>query len=60
MIMIVKITPDQLGRTPLVYVRQSTISQVMGNVESQRRQYDSAQAAETAGFVNDLAARVPG
>jgi DNA invertase Pin-like site-specific DNA recombinase len=48
--MSVKITPDHLSRAAVVYVRQSTMSQVMGNLESQRRQYDLAQAAETAGF----------
>lgn len=46
-----KITPDHLGRTAVVYVRQSTMSQVMGNLESQRRQYDLAGAAQNAGFV---------
>ncbi|HUN96243.1 MAG TPA: recombinase family protein [Bradyrhizobium sp.] len=48
--MTVKITPDHLSRAAVVYVRQSTMSQVMGNLESQRRQYDLAQAAEAAGF----------
>jgi DNA invertase Pin-like site-specific DNA recombinase len=46
-----KITPDHLGRTAVVYVRQSTMSQVTGNLESQRRQYDLAGATENAGFV---------
>ena len=46
-----KITPDHLGRTAVVYVRQSTMSQVMGNLESQRRQYDLAGAAQSAGFI---------
>ena len=41
-----KITPDHLGRAAVVYVRQSTMSQVMGNLESQRRQYDLAGAAQ--------------
>jgi DNA invertase Pin-like site-specific DNA recombinase len=45
-----KITPDHLGRAAVVYVRQSTMAQVMGNLESQRRQYDLAQAAGGAGF----------
>jgi hypothetical protein len=48
--MSVKITPDHLSRAAVVYVRQSTMSRVMGNLESQRRQYDLAQAAEAAGF----------
>lgn len=47
-----KITPDHLGRTAVVYVRQSTMAQVMGNLESQRRQYDLANAAEGAGFAS--------
>jgi len=47
-----KITPDHLGRTAVVYVRQSTMAQVMGNLESQRRQYDLAGAAEGAGFAS--------
>jgi hypothetical protein len=47
-----KIAPDHLGRTAVVYVRQSTMAQVMGNLESQRRQYDLAGAAEGAGFAS--------
>ncbi|MCP4999681.1 MAG: recombinase family protein [Hyphomicrobiales bacterium] len=47
-----KITPDHLGRAAVVYVRQSTMAQVMGNLESQRRQYDLAGAAEVAGFAS--------
>ena len=47
-----KITPDHLGRAAVVYVRQSTMAQVMGNLESQRRQYDLAGAAEAAGFAS--------
>ncbi len=45
-----RITPDHLGRAAVVYVRQSTMSQVTGNLESQRRQYDLAGAAESTGF----------
>lgn len=47
-----KITPDHLGRSAVVYVRQSTMAQVTGNLESQRRQYDLAGAAEKAGFAS--------
>ncbi len=47
-----KITSDHLGRAAAVYIRQSTMTQVMGNLESQRRQYDLAQAAEAAGFAS--------
>jgi DNA invertase Pin-like site-specific DNA recombinase len=45
-----RITPDHLNRAAVVYVRQSTMAQVMGNLESQRRQYDLAGAAEKIGF----------
>ena len=34
----------------IVYVRQSTMAQVFGNLESQRRQYDLASAARATGF----------
>jgi len=46
-----KITSEHLGRSAVVYVRQSTMSQVMGNLESRRRQYDLAGAAQKAGFI---------
>ena len=45
-----KITPDHLGRAAVVYVRQSTMTQVTGNLESQRRQYDLAGTAKSTGF----------
>ena len=45
-----KITADHLARSAIVYVRQSTMAQVVGNLESQRRQYDLASAARAAGF----------
>ena len=48
----IKITPDHLCRSAVVYVRQSTMAQVTGNRESQRRQYDLAGAAEKAGFAS--------
>jgi len=48
--MSIRITPDHLGRAAVVYVRQSTMAQVTGNLESQRRQYDLAGTAEAAGF----------
>jgi DNA invertase Pin-like site-specific DNA recombinase len=47
-----KITPDHLCRIAVVYVRQSTMAQVTGNLESQRRQYDLAGAAEKTGFAS--------
>ena len=47
-----RITPDHLRRVAIVYVRQSTMAQVTGNLESQRRQYDLAMAAKSAGFAS--------
>lgn len=45
-----KITADHLERTALVYVRQSTPSQVRNHLESQRRQYALADVARELGF----------
>src|SRR4029078_3701426 len=39
-----------LKRKAVVYVRQSTQSQVMTNLESKRRQYDLVDVARQAGF----------
>ncbi|UIJ91860.1 recombinase family protein (plasmid) [Sinorhizobium meliloti] len=50
--MTTKITSDHLGRAAVVYVRHSTMAQVTGNLESQRRQYDLAGAAATTGFAS--------
>jgi DNA invertase Pin-like site-specific DNA recombinase len=47
-----KITPDHLGRGAAVYVRQSTMGQVAGNIESQRRQYALVESARTIGFAS--------
>jgi len=47
-----KITADHLKRAAVVYVRQSSMSQVTGNLESQRRQYDLAGSAKAAGFAS--------
>ena len=47
-----KITPDHLGRGATVYVRQSTRGQVIGNTESQRRQYGLVSSAHAAGFAS--------
>jgi DNA invertase Pin-like site-specific DNA recombinase len=41
-----------LKRKAIVYVRQSTQSQVMTNLESQRRQYDLVDVARQRGFVD--------
>jgi hypothetical protein len=45
-----KITPDHLGRSAVVYVRQSTMGQVVEHTESQRRQYALAESARSLGF----------
>lgn len=47
-----KITTEHLGRGAAVYVRQSTMGQVVGHTESRRRQYGLADAARAAGFVD--------
>jgi DNA invertase Pin-like site-specific DNA recombinase len=47
-----KITADHLGRSAVVYVRQSTMGQVAENTESQRRQYALAESAHTIGFAS--------
>ena len=41
-----------LKRKAVVYVRQSTQSQVMTNLEGKRRQYDLADVARQHGFVD--------
>jgi DNA invertase Pin-like site-specific DNA recombinase len=45
-----KITHDHLGRGAVVYIRQSTMGQVIENTESQRRQYALAESASVMGF----------
>lgn len=45
-----KITPTHLNRHAVVYIRQSSPTQVTGNLESQRRQYSLAQKAKEYGF----------
>jgi DNA invertase Pin-like site-specific DNA recombinase len=47
-----KITSDHLARGAVVYVRQSTVTQIAENTESQRRQYALVEAARTAGFAS--------
>ncbi|WP_341992886.1 recombinase family protein [Azorhizobium sp. AG788] len=47
-----KITVDHLGRGAAIYVRQSTPGQLINHTESRRRQYDLADAARAAGFVD--------
>lgn len=45
-----KIAADHLSRTAYVYVRQSTLTQVQNNLESQRRQYALATRARQLGW----------
>ena len=47
-----KITPDHLGRGAVVYIRQSTLGQVVEHRESQRRQYALADSARAYGFAS--------
>jgi len=47
-----KITHEHLGRGAVVYVRQSTIGQVVEHTESQRRQYALADSARAMGFAS--------
>lgn len=47
-----KVTPDHLRRRAIVYVRQSTVIQVLHNLESLRRQYNLAEYARELGFTN--------
>jgi Resolvase, N terminal domain len=46
-----KLTPEHLQRRAIVYVRQSTLIQVVKNRESQLRQYHLADYARELGFV---------
>jgi excisionase family DNA binding protein len=46
--------PALLKRQAVIYVRQSTQSQVMTNLESQRRQYDLVEMARGYGFAGTL------
>ena len=45
-----KVTPQHLSRKAYLYVRQSTIRQVIENTESARRQYDLRQRAVALGW----------
>ena len=45
-----KITADHLSRSAFVYVRQSTVYQVMNNLESGRRQYGLVERARQLGW----------
>jgi DNA invertase Pin-like site-specific DNA recombinase len=45
-----KLTSEHLRRGAVVYVRQSTLGQVVHHTESQRRQYALAESARAMGF----------
>ena len=47
-----RIGADHLAREAIVYVRQSTIDQVINNVESRRRQYGLVERARQLGWAN--------
>lgn len=49
-----------LKRQAVIYVRQSMQSQVMTNLESQRRQYDLVEMARGYGFAGTLVIRMTG
>lgn len=46
----VEITPTQLSRRAAIYIRQSTLTQVAENLESQRRQYGLVERAVGLGW----------
>ena len=48
--MSVKITTEHLARGAVVYVRQSTLGQVIEHTESQHRQYALVESAKSHGF----------
>jgi DNA invertase Pin-like site-specific DNA recombinase len=45
-----KVQPEHLDRQALIYVRQSTLAQVVGNTGSKARQYDLVQRALELGW----------
>jgi len=47
-----KLTPEHLSRGAVIYVRQSTMGQVVEHTESQRRQYALADSANAMGFAS--------
>ena len=46
----IKITSEHLARRAIIYIRQSSSTQVLHNLESQRRQYDLVDQARRLGF----------
>lgn len=49
-IMNVKITTERLKRRAIVYIRQSSLTQVLENLESKQRQYNLANKPKEYGF----------
>ena len=49
-----KITTEHLSRRAILYVRQSSLRQVLENQESTRRQYDLRQKAVSLGWPEDM------
>jgi len=47
-----KLTAERLSRRAIVYVRQSSLGQVLHNQESQRRQYGLVDHAREMGFAD--------
>ena len=47
-----RIVADHLAREAIVYVRQSTMDQVINNVESRRRQYGLVERARQLGWAD--------
>jgi len=45
-----KLTSEHLAKSAVIYIRQSSMGQVVGNLESQKRQYALGDAAKAAGF----------
>ena len=45
-----RITPDHLAAAPSCYIRQSTLTRVLNNHESQRRQYGLVERAHALGW----------
>ena len=48
-----KVTPEHLKRNAYLYVRQSSLRQVMENTESRRRQYELRQRALALGWPDE-------
>ena len=45
-----KLSSEHLAKSAIIYIRQSSMGQVVGNLESQKRQYALVDAAKAAGF----------